>query len=45
MEAFSSLRALRQRIPEARYIKFPQVPALLAESIVIVAVDKIFGTG
>lgn len=45
VESFSSHRALKDRIPAARHIKFPQIPAALAESLVIAAANKIFGAG
>ena len=44
VEVFASHRALKSRIPAARYIKFPQIPAILGESFVIAAVGKLFGT-
>lgn len=42
--AFASHRDLKSRIPAARYIKFPQIPAILGESFVIAAAGKLFGT-
>jgi hypothetical protein len=45
VNSFSSHRALKDRVPAARYIKFPQIPAILAESFVIAGVNKLFGTG
>jgi hypothetical protein len=45
IEAFSSHRNLKNRVPAARHIKFPQVPAVLAESLVIGAVSRLFGPG
>jgi hypothetical protein len=44
IEVFASHWALKSRIPAARYIKFPQVPAILGESFVIAAANKLFGT-
>lgn len=43
IEAFTSFRNLKDRVPAARYIKYPQVPAILGESFVIAAVGKLFG--
>jgi hypothetical protein len=45
VEAFTSHRAIKSRIPAAHYIKFPQIPAILGESIVIAAAGNLFGTG
>ena len=45
VEVFTIHRMLKSRIPTARYIKFPQIPAILAESFVIASADKLFGTG
>ena len=45
IEVFALHRALKSRIPTARYIKFPQVPAILAESFVVVTASKLFGAG
>ena len=42
-EAFAAHRALRNRIPAARYIKFPPVPAILSESLLIATAQKLFG--
>lgn len=42
-EVFALHRTLKSRIPTAHHIKFPQVPAILAESFVIVAASKLFG--
>jgi hypothetical protein len=44
VEVFASHRAIKNRIPAARYIKFPQIPAILGESIVIAAAGKLHGT-
>lgn len=43
IEVFALHRALKNRISTACYIKFPQIPAILAESFVIVTASKIFG--
>jgi hypothetical protein len=43
IEVFALHRTLKSRIPTARYIKFPQIPAILSESFVIVAASKLFG--
>ena len=45
IEVFALHRDLKSRIPTARYIKFPQVPAILAESFVVVTASKLFGAG
>jgi hypothetical protein len=42
-ETFALHQALKSRIPTARYIKFPQIPAILAESFVIATATKLFG--
>ncbi len=44
IEAFALQRAFRSRVPLARYIKFPQIPAVLSESFVIVTASRLFGT-
>ena len=43
VEAFALHRAFQSRVPVARYIKFPQIPAVLGESFVIAAASKLFG--
>ena len=43
IQVFAAYRTLKSRIPAARYIKFPQVPAVLGESFVIAAASKLFG--
>jgi hypothetical protein len=43
IEVFSLHRALKSRVPTARYIKFPQIPAILAESFIIITASKLFG--
>lgn len=43
MKSFASHRALKERIPAARYIKFSQIPAVLAESFVVAGASKLFG--
>ena len=35
---------IKNRIPAARYIKYPQIPAILGESVVIAAAGKLYGT-
>lgn len=45
IEAFAFHRAFQSRVPIARYIKFPQIPAVLGESFVIAAASRLFGTG
>lgn len=44
-ESFASHQALRRRKPAAQFIKFPQVPAVFAESIVVGGAGKLFGAG
>ena len=44
IEAFSSHRSLKNRLPAARYIKYSQLPALFAESFVIAGARKLFGS-
>ena len=43
IEAFASHQAIKRRVPAARHIKFPQVPAVLGESFVIATASKLFG--
>lgn len=43
VEAFTAHKALLARVPAARHLKFPQMPPILAESIVIVAAKRLFG--
>ncbi len=43
IEAFALYKAFRSRVSIARYIKFPQIPAILGESLVITAADRLFG--
>jgi hypothetical protein len=45
MEVFRTIYQLRQRSLAARHIKFPPVPAVLSESIAIVATSALFGSG
>ena len=45
IEVFALHQDLKSRIPTARYIKFPQVPAILAESFVVVIASELFGAG
>ncbi len=45
IKAFKAHWALKSRIPAARYIKFPQVPSILSESLVIATAHKLFGPG
>jgi hypothetical protein len=44
IETFALLRAFQRRVPIARHIKFPQIPAILTESFVIAAAGRLFGT-
>jgi hypothetical protein len=43
VEVFALHRDLKSRILTAHHIKFPQLPAILAESFVIVTANKLFG--
>ena len=43
VEGFALHRDLKSRILTAHHIKFPQLPAILAESFVIVTANKLFG--
>ena len=45
MGVFQAIRDLRERNPVARPIKFPSLPSLFSESIVIAATPVLFGTG
>jgi hypothetical protein len=45
IEAFRSLRDVRGRYPAAKHIKFPPLPSVVSESIVIAAAGKLFGPG
>jgi hypothetical protein len=45
IEAFALHQAFQSRVSAARYIKFPQIPAIFGESLVIAATNKLFGTG
>jgi hypothetical protein len=42
-EAFRAIAALRKTHPMAKYVKFPSIPTLFSESLVICAVAKLFG--
>jgi hypothetical protein len=43
VEVFALHQELKNRILTAHHIKFPQIPAILAESFVIVTAKKLFG--
>jgi hypothetical protein len=45
MEVFSTIRELRIRNPAANVIKYPPLPAVFSESIVVAASERIFGPG
>lgn len=42
--AFRSIRELREELPAAKHIKFPPLPSIFSESIVIAATPRIFGS-
>jgi len=43
MEAFRTIQTLRKRFKAAKYIKFPPLPSIFSESIVIASVKHMFG--
>jgi hypothetical protein len=43
IEAFRTIRALRARFSAAKHIKYPPLPSVFSESIVIAAAGKLFG--
>jgi len=43
IEAFRTIQALRVKFPAAKHIKFPPLPPVFSESIVIAAAQKLFG--
>jgi hypothetical protein len=43
VRAFRTIQELREELPAARYIKFPPLPSIFSESIVIAAAPRIFG--
>lgn len=45
VRAFRTIQELREELPAARYIKFPPLPSIFSESIVIAAAPRIFGPG
>ncbi|MHB1561155.1 MAG: hypothetical protein ACYC61_27210 [Isosphaeraceae bacterium] len=45
VRAFRTIQELRQELPAARHIKFPPLPSIFSESIVIAATPRIFGPG
>ena len=45
VRAFRTIRELREELPAARHIKFPPLPSIFSESIVIAAAPRIFGPG
>jgi hypothetical protein len=42
---FRMIRDIREQMPVARHIKFPSLPAVFSESIVIAATPVLFGSG
>jgi hypothetical protein len=42
---FQMIREVREKIPVARHIKFPALPAIFSESIVMAAATALFGPG
>jgi hypothetical protein len=45
VRAFRTIQELREELPAARHIKFPPLPSIFSESIVIAATPRIFGPG
>ncbi len=45
VRAFRMIRELREELPAARHIKFPPLPSIFSESIVIAAAPRVFGPG
>ena len=45
IRAFRTIQELREELPAARHIKFPPLPSIFSESIVIAAAPRIFGPG
>jgi hypothetical protein len=45
MGVFRAVHGLREGNPVARFIKFPSLPSIFSESIVIAATPALFGTG
>jgi len=43
VEAFAALRGVRERHHAAMHIKYPPLPSVFSESIVIAAAEKLFG--
>ena len=43
VRAFRAIRELQEELPAARYIKFPPLPSIFSESLVIAAASRIFG--
>jgi hypothetical protein len=44
VRAFRTIGELREQLPAARHIKFPPLPSIFSESIVIAATPRIFGS-
>ena len=44
-EVFRMIRDIREQMPVARHIKFPSLPAVFSEFIVIAATPVLFGPG
>jgi hypothetical protein len=45
VRAFRTIQELREQLPAALHIKFPPLPSIFSESIVIAAVATLFGPG
>lgn len=45
VRAFRTIQELREELPAAKHIKFPPLPSIFSESIVIAAAPRIFGPG
>lgn len=45
MQAFRTIEELRRRIPAAKHIKYPPLPSIFSESLVIAAAQRLFGPG
>jgi len=43
VQAFRAIRELQDELPAARHIKFPPLPSIFSESLVIAAAPRIFG--
>src|SRR5687767_5749286 len=43
IRAFQTIQALRDEIPAAKHVKFPALPSIFSESIVIAVASRLFG--